>query len=114
MLDNEYSAPLEDAARERIARQISTTAKQQHLSGQRRETFTDDISLCASCKWSQSRRRRNSNTRRMECTVFSGPCPEDIQECTEYNTITSLSLNQMAEIAIIIDNGPAKRVGFQG
>lgn len=114
MLDDDYTAPPEDAARERIARQISTTAKQQHLSGQRRETFTDDLSLCTSCKWSQSRRRKGSNTRHIECSVFSGPCPEDIQECTEYSVITSLSLNQMAEIAIIIDNSATKRVGFHG
>ncbi len=111
---DEYSDPPEDSAREKIARQISTTARQQHLSGQRRESFVDDVSLCTSCKWSQSRRRHGSNTRRIECSIFSGPCPEDIQECTEYAVITSLTLNQMAEIAIIIDNGPIKRVGFQG
>lgn len=50
----------------------------------------------------------------MECGIFSGPCPEDINECSEYATINSLSLGQMAEIAYLIDISPKKRVGFHG
>lgn len=97
-----------------IARQIETTAKRQHLTGRRRESFIDSTSLCNSCRWSSSRRRASTNERQMECNVFAGPCPEDITECSEYSTITSLTLSQMAGIAIIIDNGKPKRVGFYG
>ena len=104
----------EDAGRAKIANQIEKTAKQQHLTGQRRDTFTDSISLCSSCKWGQSRRRKSANAKRMECSIFSGPCPEDISECSEYTHITSLTLGQMADIAIIINISPPKRVGFQG
>jgi len=104
----------EDAGRAKIADQIEKIAKQQHLTGQHREAFVDSISLCSSCKWAQSRRRKGQNTKRMDCVVFSGPCPEDISECSEYTEITSLSLGQMAEIAIIIDVNPCKRVGFHG
>ena len=104
----------EDEGRAKIADQIEKVAKQQHLSGQRRETFTDSISLCSSCKWSSSRRQASRNTRRIECGIFSGPCPEDISECSEYATLTSLTLGQMAEIAIIIDLSSPKRVGFHG
>lgn len=104
----------EDAARAKIADHIEKVAKQQHLTGQRRDAFSDSVSLCGSCKWASSRRRQSSNTRRMECSVFSGPCPEDISECSEYTHITSLTLGQMADMAVIIDISPRKRVGFQG
>lgn len=113
MYEDPYDSP-SDSSRAHIAEQIEKTAKQQHLSGKKREVFTDTISLCGSCRWAQSRRRASSNTRRMDCSVFSGPCPEDITECSEYSTITSLTLSQMADIAIIIDTGPIKRVGFHG
>lgn len=103
---------IDDPIRSKIATQIEKVAKTQHLTGQRRETFTDSTSLCTTCKWSQSRRRANSNTKRMECSYFAGPCPEDISECSEYATITSLTLSQMAEIAHIIDVAPGKQVGF--
>lgn len=53
------------------------------------------------------------NTKTLECSLFSGPCPEDIEECSEYAVITSLTLNQMAEIAYILDVTPPKQVGFQ-
>mgnify|MGYP001565451959 CR=1 FL=1 len=101
-------------SRAAIAKSIKQTAQLQHLTGVRHDTFTDTTSLCSTCKWSQSRRRASHNARRMECSIFSGPCPEDISECSEYATINSLTLNQMADIAIIIDITPPKRVGFQG
>ena len=105
----------EDEGRAKIAAQIEKAAKQQHLTGQRRrDNFVDSTSLCTSCKWSSTRRRAGQNTRRMECNIFSGPCPEDISECSEYATVTSLTLGQMAEIAIIIDLSTPKRVGFHG
>ena len=104
----------EDKGRAKIAAQIEKVAKQQHLTGQHREVFTDSVSLCSSCKWAQSRRRQSSNTKRLEYSVFSGPCPEDISECSEYTHITSLTLGQMADIAIIIDISPPKHVGFHG
>lgn len=47
----------EDEGRAKVAAQIEKVAKTQHLSGQRRKTFTDSVSLCTSCKWSSSRRR---------------------------------------------------------
>ena len=103
-----------DEGRAKIAVQIEKVAKQQHLAGQRRETFTDSISLCNSCKWSSSRRRASHNTKQFECGIFSGPCPEDVSECSEYATITSLTLGQMAEIAYLIDISPKTRVGFHG
>ena len=105
---------IEDPERSKIASQIEKVAKQQHLSGKRREAFTDSISLCTTCRWSSSRRRSGQNTKRIECGVFSGPCPEDISECSEYATVTSLTLGQMAEIAYIIDISPKKHVGFHG
>jgi hypothetical protein len=104
----------EDQGRAKIASQIEKTAKQLHLTGQRRETFTDSVSLCNTCKWASSRRRKSANIKRIECSIFSGPCPEDISECSEYSTITSLTLGQMADIATIIDISPPKRVGFHG
>lgn len=111
MYDNGDDTP-EDAERTKIAHQIEKIAKQQHLTGQRRETFTDSVSLCSTCKWASRRRRSSQNTQQLDCSVFPGPCPEDIQECSEYATITSLSLAQMASIATLIDIAPPKRVGF--
>lgn len=104
----------DDPARAKVADEIEKTAKRQHLEGVRRDSFVDSASLCNHCKWAQIRRRASKNERRMECSVFSGPCPDDIQECTEYAGHASLSLAQMADIAIIIDSGERKRVGFQG
>jgi len=112
-MDEEYDGPLE-GTRGDIAKQITKTARTQHLTGKRNDNFIDTTSLCSSCKWSQTRRRAGQNTRQMECSVFRGPCPEDINECTEYEPITSLSLSQMTEIAHIIDVGPRRRVGFHG
>ena len=109
--DNEE--PPDDKQKAALAKQIEKTAKQQHLTGQRREAFTDSISLCSSCKWSSSRKRKHQNIRRMDCSVFVGPCPEDIEECSEYTEITRLSLNQMAEIAILL-NVSGRKVGFHG
>ena len=97
-----------------VVKQIEKTARQQHLTGKRREAFTDTISLCGSCKWASSRRRAGKNNRQMECQMFTGPCPEDISECSEYATITSLSLAQMAEIAILVGGKEDKKVGFIG
>jgi hypothetical protein len=108
--DSDYGRP-DDPERKTLASQIEKTAQLQHLSGQRRETFTDGVSLCNSCKYAQTRRRASRNERRIECQMFSGPCPDDISECSEYSTITSLTLSQMAEIAILIDVDN-KRVGF--
>lgn len=104
----------EDEGRAKVAAQIEKAAKQQHLTGQRRDAFTDSVSLCSSCKWSSSRRQASRNTKRIECGIFNGPCPEDINECSEYVTVTSLTLGQMAEIAYIIDISPKKQVGFHG
>ena len=97
-----------------LTKQIEKTARLQHLTGKRREAFTDTISLCGSCKWASSRRRAGKNARQMECQIFSGPCPEDINECSEYATITTLSLSQMAEIATLIGGEENKKVGFIG
>ncbi len=101
-----------DPVRAAIAGQIEKTAKLQHLTGMRRESFVDAVSLCGSCMWAQSRRRGSRNNKQMECQVFSGPCPEDITECSEYRAVGTLSLNQMAEIAHLIDNNDPKKVGF--
>lgn len=103
-----------DDAKVSLVKQIETTAKLQHLTGQRREAFTDSLSLCNTCKWAQSRRRATRNTREMSCSIFSGPCPEDINECSEYGTVTSMTLSQMAGIAILVGGSSDKKVGFQG
>ena len=108
--DNDGNEVSEAAAK--LANQLEKTAQQQHLTGRRRETFTDSVSLCGSCKWSFSRRRAGKNTRQMMCSIFSGPCPEDINECSEYSTITSLSLAQMAEMATLVGGVADKKVGF--
>ena len=107
-----YESSPEDPERAKVAIQIEKTARTQHLTGQRRESFVDQTSLCTSCKWSSSRRRSGQNTRQLECSIFRGPCPEDINECSEYATITSLSLNQMAEIATLIGGSADRKVGF--
>lgn len=87
-------------------------AENKRLSGVQREHFVDQRSLCTSCKNASIRRRESRNARIIHCNHFDRPMPEDITECTAYAKFGSLSLQQMADIATIIDDRPDKYRGY--
>jgi hypothetical protein len=82
------------------------------LEGVRQDHFVDQRSLCGTCKYAAIVRQASRNTRVMFCGHFGKVMPEDISECSVYQAINSLSLNQMVEIATIIDDRPDRYRGY--
>jgi len=106
----EPTEAVDSTDREKLANRIEKAAR--HLEGVNRESFIDDASLCTSCKWAMITRRASQNNRLIQCRDLGQYVPGDIIECNAYSGVASLSLGQMAEIAVIIDISEPKRVGF--
>ncbi len=81
------------------------------LQSRLRGHFVDDHSLCVSCRWGHVYRQSSKNRRNVYCTTLSKYMPDDVSECSEYQTINQLTLHQMAEIATLIEVNE-KKVGF--
>ncbi len=87
-------------------------AETKRITGVMRGHFSDQESLCSSCKYVQITRQHSQNTRRIYCGQLSRYMPEDIAECTDYAAFGSLSLSQMADIATLIDDRPDRYKGY--
>jgi hypothetical protein len=63
-------------------------------------------SLCYRCKHSMIYRRSSSFDYVIRCEALPGTpqMPHDIIECSEYRTVTSLSLADMSEMAYRVDD----------
>ena len=83
------------------------------LQSRLRGHFVDDKSACLSCKYAQVMRRSSKNNRVIHCGPLGQYVPNDIIECSDYASITSLSMQTMAGIAYIIELDKRK-LGFQG
>lgn len=94
----------------KVTDQIEKAARR--LEGVRRENFVDTHSLCTSCRWSTIVRRASRNERVIRCGELSEYVANDISECSGYQNMTTLSLGQMADIAVLIESTPPKQVGF--
>lgn len=102
----------DDTDRYKLADRLEVAARKSQIAGVRRESFVDSPSLCGQCRWAMITRRASRNNRVIECQSISRFVPEDIVECSNFTSQNELSLNQMAEMAILIDNHEPKRVGF--
>lgn len=106
----EYAEP-SFSERHQLGNMLSEEAKR--LQGIRQQHFVDQPSLCNSCKFSTILRQASQNTRKILCGVLGGTIvPEDVAECSAYETINSLSLRQMADIAVLIDDRPDRYKGY--
>lgn len=83
------------------------------LEGVRREQFVDERSLCGSCQYAQIMRRASKNHRVIHCGVYGKDVPEDIVECSDYKTFMGLSLQQMAQMATLIDPRDYLKEGYR-
>jgi hypothetical protein len=82
------------------------------FTGTKLEHWTDGKGICGSCQWATIIRRASRNTRTIRCGELGKQVPEDITECTAYQNFTQLSLQQMGQIAIVIDPRPDKYKGY--
>ena len=94
-----------------LTEQLERAAK--GIDGVRREQFVDERSLCGSCRWARITRRRSQNNRVVYCGQITEIVPEDIVECSDYRSHTSLSLEQMAGLATLIDPRDHLRNGYR-
>lgn len=102
--------PIRPIDEDKLLGQLEKAAKK--LEGQRRDHFTDTQSICGHCRWAHITRRQNKNNRVIFCTTLSQIMPDDIQECSEYTSLTQLSLQQMAGLAWIIDPRDHTKGGY--
>ncbi len=87
-----------------LAEQLERAAG--NLSGkqQRRALqFVDDKTICGTCKSAHLMRRSSQNTLTIYCCYLGGYVPHDLTECSKYRSITDLSLDQMTDIAVLLD-----------
>jgi len=87
-------------------------AQGKKYTGNQREHWVDNKSICTSCRWAHITRRKSRNIRQIYCNSISKFIPEDISECNEYQKFTELSLEQMAGIAVRIDPRPDGYKGY--
>lgn len=107
MSDNER--PERDV--EKLTTRIEKAATK--LTGTVRANFVDDRSLCGTCKHATIVRRHSKNNRDIRCAIMDyALVPEDIVECSDYENIKTLSLTQMAEIAVLVDPRGKLETGY--
>ncbi|MGL5934184.1 MAG: hypothetical protein ACRCZI_01025 [Cetobacterium sp.] len=95
------SRSYEPTARENLVDRLErSTAK---LQARMRGHFADDRSICTSCRWATITRQASKNKRVIKCMQLGKIVPGDIIECSDYKTINELGLEQMAEMAVLID-----------
>ena len=95
-------------------RQIESLEKQgKKLTGTKTSYWTDERTICTTCQYAHIIRRFNKNNRTVRCTVDGQYKTEDIAECSEYSSLTELSLGQMASMATLIGGLPERKVGFR-
>ena len=104
-----YNTPPEDLDRTQLAHTLERVA--QKLEAKQSTHWTDNKSLCTSCRWATVTRRHSQNERRIRCVELQMWVPTDIVECNSYGSLTELSLSQMSEMAILIETR-TKAVGF--
>lgn len=59
--------------------------------------------LCARCKHGHVYRRRGSLELVIYCQQMAKSVPPDIEECNKFEGSKSLDINEMTEVALIID-----------
>lgn len=83
-----------------------------HYTGNHQEQWVDTKSLCTTCSFSHITRRHSQNKRTVYCTSICKFIPEDISECNAYHNFTELTLQQMGNMAIVIDPRPDRYKGY--
>ena len=73
--------------------------------------FVNDKSICMTCSNATIFRRGSKNTHLIRCSRL-GDVPNDIEECNAYQSITALSLDQMAQIATLLDERDLLKGGY--
>ncbi len=68
-------------------------------------------SICAGCKHSQTYRRRGHPYPVIYCSELYKHVPPGIVECSEFEAVASLSLEQMQQIALPVDPRPGVNDG---
>lgn len=66
--------------------------------------------LCVSCRSSTRMRAQNDTSTRTWCRAIGKYVPDTIVECSQYQRMGSLTLGEMAELAL--DIGGKRKVGF--
>ena len=100
----------EESDRDRLTTRLEKQASR--LEGQRRESFVDNKSLCTSCKCATITRIASKNNHRIKCGDMNEDVPDNITECSAYQSILTLSLSQMVEMATLIDNRSERPSGY--
>lgn len=73
--------------------------------------FVNDKSICMTCSNAAIYRRGSKNTHSIRCSRL-GDVPNDIEECNSYQSITELSLDQMVQIATLLDQRDLLKGGY--
>jgi hypothetical protein len=94
----------------KLTERLQEAAKQ--LEGIRADHFVDQRSLCTACKYAVIMRQASQNARKIHCSIFSKWMPEDITQCSAYQSINTLSLSQMADIAVLINDRADRHQGY--
>jgi hypothetical protein len=82
-------------------------------TGNHLEHWVDSKSICTTCRSGHIIRRGSQNRRAIYCNALCKFVPEDIIECNEHSTFTTLSLHQMGQMATLIGGLPERKVGFR-
>lgn len=102
--------PSTETDREKLGELLERSSQKLGLKERR---FVDTKSLCSTCRWAFIARQASKNHRLINCTGgYPGSLvPDDIVECNSYSNVIELSLSQMADIVILI-NEKERKVGF--
>lgn len=92
---------------ERLERQAA------QLTGVRKDGWVDDRSVCSSCRHAHITRRGSANHRVIVCRQLGRPVPHDLSECNSYQNVTELTLQQMSDIAVLIDPRDLLKEGYR-
>lgn len=95
-----------------MAERLERQAGQLHgVKKKRSLEFIDDKSICHTCSRASIYRRGSKNASVIQCGEF-GAVPNDIEECNRHSAVTELSLDQMAQIAVLLDQRDLLRGGY--
>jgi len=84
----------------------------QVLEGVRSVNWVDSKGICTTCSHAVIQRRLHKNERVIVCQELRRRVPEDLAECSLHHTVTRLDLDQMSQIATLIDPRPDRYKGY--
>ena len=96
--------------RDQLCDRLQVTARK--LEAVRGDSFLDSKNLCVTCKHATILRQASKNNREINCSIIGKRIADDIVECSDYANMLQLSLGQMTDIAVLLNNRAEPTSGY--